>query len=429
MHKKKHCVKAFSASVSLLMSIIVAACVAPAPPDDDNTQSDTPPLVPSVTLDDLNALVTGNNAFAFDLYQAIRAEDGNLLYSPFSISQVLAMVYAGARGETAQQMAATLRFALPQERLHSVFNALDLALASRGSGEKAKAAGFELNVANALWGQEGYPFMAQYLDLLVQNYGSGVMTVDFERGAEDTINRWVSEHTEGRIQEIVSKIPPTTTLVLANAVYFNAKWDLPFDEEDTYEEPFHLLDGKVGRMPMMHQIDQFRYAEGDGYQAIELPYQDRTVAMVILLPNRDQFREIEEGLTGQWVQGVLRGLTEEEVVLTMPKFRFEAKLDPPLAALGMPSAFSAASADFSGIAERKPGLQPIFIGTVSHKAFIDVNELRTEAAAATVVEMAAGAAAPTTPKVMKIDRPFIFFIHDIDTGAILFVGRVMNPPK
>ena len=219
--------------------------------------------------------------------------------------------------------------------------------------------------------------------------------------------------------------------MLANAVYFNAKWDLPFDEEDTYEEPFHLLDGKVDRMPMMHQIDQFRYAEGDGYQAIELPYQDRTVAMVILLPNRDQFREIEEGLTGQWVQGVLRGLTDEEVVLTMPKFRFEAeaKLAPPLAALGMPSAFSAASADFSGIAERKPGLQPIFIGGVSHKAFIDVNELRTEAAAATVVEMAAGAATPTTPKVMKIDPPFIFFIHDIDTGAILFVGRVMNPPK
>jgi serpin B len=406
-----------------------------APPVQRATPSD-------IARGDLSELATGNNAFAFDLYQAIRGAEDDLLYSPFSISQALAMVYAGARGQTAQQMADTLRFSLPQERLHPAFNALDLELASRShasvrdeSGEQTKEVAFELSIANAVWGQKGYPFLAEYLDVLVQDYGSRIQPVDFKEAADaavNAINRWVSEETKGRIQGIVRDLPKDTKLVLANAIYFNAKWHLPFEEERTYEEPFHLLDGREERVPMMHQKNHFRYSEGDGYQAIELPYLNRGVAMVILLPAASQFREIEERLTDEWMQDVLRGLHEYEVILTMPKFRIETptlKLKETLSAMGMPIAFSH-SADFFGIIERKPNLY-INIGDVVHKAFIDVNEQRTEAAAVTIVavEISKSIEKEPPPVVMKIDRPFIFFIRDIKTGVILFVGREMNPAQ
>lgn len=413
--------------------IIMAACVPLEMEDQPILQPDQPVSVPGVTPDDVKALVTGNNAFAFDLYQSLRDEDGNLLYSPYSISEALAMAYGGARGETARQMAGTLHLSLPQEHLPPVFKALDLQLESRGSGAQSNTSGFDLHIANALWGQEGYPFLPEYLDRLAGNYGSSVKAVDFRQtqDAVAAINTWASENTEGRIPTIVSDLVPSTTLVLANAVYFNAKWSDPFDEEDTYEEPFYLLDGQAEQTPMMHQSGEFRYAEGDGYQAIELPYQGGQVAMAILLPATGRFPEIEEQLSYERMQEVLAGLAVEDVILTMPKFSFASDfgLSGSLAALGMPVAFSPDSADFSGMAERRPELAPIFIGAVAHRAFIEVDEKRTEAAAVTALEAAGSAPLSTTPppKVMKIDRPFIFLIRDLETDAILFVGRLMRP--
>ena len=357
---------------------------------------------PDLPKSDRRTLADGNNTFAFDLFQAIRDGEDNLLYSPYSISVALAMIYAGARGQTEQQMADTLHFELPQELLHPAFNALDLELDSRShaivkdeSGENVEEVAFELNIANAVWGQTGYPFLPEYLDLLALNYGTGLQLVDFKQNAPAVvaaINRWISEETEGRIRDVVEGLSADTRLVLANTVYFNAQWDQPFDKGRTRDEPFHLLDGGEEKVPLMHQQDDFRYAEGDGYQAIQLPYLNRKVAMVILLPAEGRFREIEERLVDDWVQDVVRGFSKHQVILTLPKFRIETpvlRLKKTLPAMGMPDAFSPDDADFSGISEPQPGL-PIYIGEMWHKAFIDVNEQRTEAAAATVVKVPPG---------------------------------------
>jgi len=294
---------------------------------------------------------------------------------------------------------------------------------------------FQLNIANAVWGQKELPYLPEYLDVLARDYGAGIQLSDFRgnpRGAVAAINGWVSDETEGLIQNVVSDLSPDTALVLANAIYFNADWNSRFDEEATYEEPFHLLDGGQESVPMMHQTAHFSYAEGTSYQAIELPYRNRGVAMVILLPREGQFRDVEERSTGEWVQDVVGGFSEHEVILTMPKFRLEPpalSLKEALSGMGMRLAF-ADNADFFGIIE--PGsAQPICIGDVLHKAFIDVNERRTEAAATTIVEMVPVSEqvtvdTPPPPIVMKVDRPFMFFIRDINTNAIVFVGRLMK---
>jgi len=398
---------------------------------------------PDVPKSDRRTLSAGNNTFAFDLYQAIGDGEDNFLYSPYSLSVALAMIYAGARGQTEQQMAETLHFELPQELLHPAFNALDLELASRShvnvrdaSDDEVEQVAFQLNIANAVWGQTGYPFLPAYLDSLALNYGAGIRLVDFEENAPaavKAINRWISEETEGRIRDVVRDLPETTRLVLSNAVYFNAQWDQPFDQDRTRDEPFHLLGGGQENVPLMHQQDEFGYTEGDGYQAIQLPYLNRQMAMVVLLPAEGRFREIEEWLAGNWVQEVVSGFAEHEVILTMPKFRFETpvlSLKETLRTMGMPDAFSPDDADFSDITEPHSG-PSLYIEDVLHKAFIDVNERRTEAAAATVVKAPPGMTreelTKPPPIVMKIDRPFVFLIRDIETNTILFVGRVMNP--
>lgn len=437
MNGKSTIAKRFLIAAGPLMALSLAACVAAL----QVARSDQPRLAPDASASDLTALVAGNNAFAFELYQTVRDGEDNLLYSPFSISQALAMVYAGARGETARQMADTLHFTLPQERLHAAFNALDQELAGRAraavvdrSGQETAVVAFELHNANAVWGQRGLPYRAEYLAVLAQNYDVGMQLADLKGNpdaAVAAINRWAKEETAGRIPEIVKKLQPDAGLVLANAIYFNARWALPFEARDTYDEPFHLLDGEQTPVPMMHQRDRFRYTAGDGYQAVELPYLNRTVAMVILLPADGRFREVEQRLAGAWVQEVVEKLGQQDVILTMPKFTYEPEtpLGKILRDMGMPDAFDSDAADFSGIVERTPA-HWLYIGDVRQKCFIDVNEQRTEAAAVTIIEMPVGAAPakePPPPIVMKIDRPFIFVIHDIETGAILFVGRVMNP--
>lgn len=389
---------------------------------------------PHVDQADLKELVAGNSRFAFDLYQALRPEKDNLFYSPYSISVALAMTYAGARGETKRQMAEALHFTLTQERLHPAFNALDLELASRG--RKLPAEGgkpFKLRVANALWGQTGYRFLSEFLDLLAINYGAGMRLVDFAstpEAARLAINRWVSDQTEGKIQDLLpaGSITSSTVLVLTNAIYFSASWHYPFDEKLTQDGTFHLLDGTEVTVPMMHQHEVFNYAEGDGYQAVELPYRGKDrfsweLSMVILLPEAGRLEEFERSLDATRVAAIISELERKPVNLTMPKFRYDSSfsLRETLAAMGMPSAFSSA-ADFSGM----DGSRNLFIGDVVHKAFVSVDEAGTEAAAATAVIMLT-AAPPAPEAVMSIDRPFIFLIRDIGTGAILFVGRVMNP--
>jgi len=384
---------------------------------------------PDVNEADLADLVDGNNAFAFDLYQVLREEDDNLFYSPYSISLALAMTYAGARSETAQQMADTLYFSLPQARLHPAFNSLDIELAQRGEGAQGKdSEGFRLNIVNAIWGQKDYKFLAGFLDVLAEDYGAGLRILDFVSAPEEsriTINNWVGDQTEGRIEDLIPQglINALTRLVLTNAIYFNAAWQYPFAEDITGDGTFYLLKGNEIIVPMMRQTESFGYAEGDGYQAIELPYDGRELSMVILLPARGQFESFEASLDAQQVDAILGSLEQREINLTMPRFEFESDfgLKEALTALGMPVAFSG-GADFSGMT----GNRDLFIADVIHKAFVSVDETGTEAAAATAVVMEL-TALPGMPIDVNVDHPFVFLIRDIETGAILFVGRVVNP--
>ncbi|MCJ7509523.1 MAG: serpin family protein [Dehalococcoidia bacterium] len=382
---------------------------------------------PAVSEADLAELVAGNSAFAFDLYQAVRANPGNLLYSPYSISLALAMTYAGAEGETKQQMADTFSFTLPDDRLNPAFNALDLELARRG--EASPSSGdfrFQLNIANAIWGQKGYPFLAEFLDVLAQNYGAGLRLLDFASAPEESrlaINDWVGEQTEGKIPDLMPQgvIDDLTRLVLTNAIYFNAAWAFPFEPQDTEDGPFHLLDGGEVSVPMMKQSKEFGYAEGAGYQAVSLPYGVSGVSMVLLVPQAGQFEAFESSLNAERVDAIVKALERWSVTLSMPKFDFESSFDlgETLEMMGMPDAFSA-TADFSGMT----GSRELFISAVVHKAFISVDEEGTEAAAATAVGMPASAAGHAD---LTVDRPFVFLIRDYETGAILFAGRVVNP--
>lgn len=385
----------------------------------------TSPAVPEA---DLAELVTGNTAFAFDLYQALREGGGNLFYSPYSISLALAMTYAGARGETQRQMADTLSFTLPDDRLHPAFNGLDLELASRGEAQHGSDAyRFQLNIANAIWGQQGYAFLPEFLDVLAQNYGAGLRLLDFIGAPEEsrvTINDWVSEQTEGKIEDLIEPglINSAIRLVLTNAIYFNAGWAYPFQPENTQEGPFHLLDGGQVTVPMMKQTQTFGYTEGDVYQAVSLPYGLSGMSMVLIVPDAGQFEAFESALSADQVGHIRPGNGGDlDVTLTMPKFSFKSSfgLSDTLAAMGMPDAFG--NADFSGMT----GNRDLSISFVVHKAFVSVDEKGTEAAAATGIGILTSA--PQQHVDLVIDRPFVFLIRDDRTGAILFLGRVLNP--
>ena len=385
---------------------------------------------PTVSQTDQETLVNGNTDFAFDLYQLVKEKDGNLFYSPYSISLALAMTYAGARGQTEEQMSEAMNFPLPQDRLHPAFNYLDLELNSRGEGAKSKdGEGFQLNIVNAIWGQGDYEFLDEFLDTMAENYGAGIRLLDFISEAEKarvTINDWVSENTEGKIEDLIPQgaIDALTRLVLTNAIYFNAAWAYPFDESMTRDRAFHLLNGSTVNVPMMHQTESFGYAAGDYYQAVELPYDGKELSMVVILPQEGHFGEFESQLNSELVSGILGELEVNNVALAMPKFAFDSKLDlkETLADLGMIDAFVPSQADFSGI----DGTRNLIITDVFHKAFVAVDEEGTEAAAATAV-VAGLTGMPEEPIEVTLDRPFMFIIRDIETGTILFVGRMMNP--
>ena len=386
--------------------------------------------------DHLADLVRGNSEFAFDLYQNLRGAEGNLFYSPYDISQALAMTHAGARGETERQMADTLHYLLPQDKLHPAFNALDMELASRGEGAQGKDdEGFRLNIVNAVWGQGGCTFAPGFLDALAQSYGAGVRTLDFLESPEEsrmTINDWVSDQTEERIKDLIPEgvIRPSTIMVLTNAIYFNGAWLHQFKDRNTRDRQFHLIDGGAVDVPMMSQTKKFGYASGEGYQAVELPYDGDELSMIILLPDEGRFREFEESLDAHIVSDLVNGIEYRQVSLTMPKFEFESsfRLADTLKAMGMGDAFDPRKADLSGMgisgcpaSDGNP-----FISAVIHKAFVLVEEEGTEAAAATAVVEEVVSGPPPSIEV-TVDGPFIFLIQDRATEAILFVGRVEKP--
>jgi serpin B len=378
---------------------------------------------------DLATLVAGNNQFAFDLYQHVAQPNANLFYSPYSISLALAMTWAGARSETETEMAQAMRYALTQEKLHPAFNLLDQTLASRGDAT-TDSVGFKLCIANAIWGQADYSFLSSYLDVLALNYGAGLRLLDFKADPEAcrlTINGWVADNTQQRIQNILQPgiIDVTTKLVLANAIYFKAGWEHAFSAQATTDQPFRLLDGTTVTVPLMSQTDEFSYARVGDAQAVELPYSQGKLSMVVILPDSGKFSDVESALENGGLTAITDSLAGRRVAVSLPRFTYGSGgigLKEVLGAMGMPVAFTDA-ADFSGI----DGERNLKIGNVIHKAWVAVDEKGTEAAAATVVVMYP-TCAPVGPAIdFRVDRPFVFVIRDIETKAVLFVGRIVNP--
>ncbi len=386
---------------------------------------------PSASQAEVSELVEGNNAFALKLYQAWSALHGNLIFSPYSILQALAMTYAGARGNTEQQVASVLHFTLPQARLHSAFNALDLALQRAPDMQDEAGTAFQLNIANSIWGQKGYAFLPDFLDVLAENYGAGLRITDFVAAPESArvaINRWVEEQTQDKIKDLIplGAISSDTRLVLANAIYFKAGWQYPFEPSLTKDAGFKLLTGDQVTAPLMVVVDPkpMLYARGANYQAVALPYLGNKTSMLIVLPDEGQFVKVQAGFTSDTLTKIVAGLESKMVKLALPKFKFESEtgLKETLAGMGMPDAFKAGVADFSGM----DGKRDLSISAVLHKAFVGVDEEGTEAAAATAVVVGV-TSLPQADVELTIDRPFIFLIRDDETGSILFVGQMLDP--
>ena len=385
---------------------------------------------------DIKEAVAGNTNFAFDLYGKLKNDlnateprgepSSNLFFSPYSLSAALAMTYAGARGNTEKQMATTLHFTLPGKRLHRAFGTLQNQIV-----QDEKSRGYQLLLANALWGQKGEPFLKEFLDLTKYYYGAGFTLLDFINETEQSrqiINSWVEEKTKEKIKEL---IPPKgvnveTVLVLTNAIYFKGEWKTKFKKKETELADFAISAEDKVKVRLMHLEEDFKYYEDKKMQAIELPYKGDELSMLVLLPRETEgIKELENTLTAESLNRLLSKMFTTKADVYFPKFKIAwgtFSLNKALIALGMPDAFDREKADFSGIT----GKGHIWISDVFHKAFVEVNEEGTEAAAATAVVITKGI---YLEHVFRADHPFIFIIKDNRSQSILFMGRVMNPAE
>lgn len=373
------------------------------------------------------------DAFTAALYAVLAREDGNVVFSPYSAVVALAMTRAGAAGQTLAEMDAVLHAGEAGD-LDAALNAIDQALAER-PGEYPwadRTVELELSTANQLWGQEDFAFSESFLDRLAAFYGAGMRLVDYENAheeAREAINAWVAEQTRDRIPELIGEgvLTPETRLVLTNAIYLNAPWRHRFDRDATAKAPFTRLDGSTVEADFMRLSEDLRYAAGEGYQAVELPYVDGSLAMMVIVPDEGEFAAVEAALGPALLAEVKASLGTVKVNLAFPRFEFrtQAGLKAALIEMGMPTAFDEMAADFSGMG---PQGAEMFIQDVVHEAFISVDEDGTEAAAATAV-IAGVTSAPSEVVDLDVDRPFLFVIHDRETGATLFVGRVLDPAE
>jgi serpin B len=408
-----------AASRNLLIALLLTACFSIAAP----ARADVPPQPRAPLTDAVRNAALANNQFTFDIFREVSASKSpgdNLLISPFSVTTALAMTYAGARGQTADQMADVFHWTGAPEQTHEGYGGWLADLnAPRQVGD--------LTAVNRLFAQEGYPFRQSYLDLVAGVYDAPVEQLDFVNEPEPSrvhINDWVADNTNNLIKDLLpgGSVTPNTRLVLTNAVYFNGDWKHQFKEQHTSAQPFRLVDGTTRATPMMYQEEKFAYGEFAAYKMIELPYEGDDLSMVIVLPNApDGLAAVEQSLTAETFAANVVSLHEREVELHLPKFKFkdEATLGSALSSLGMPLAFSDA-ADFSGMADAN-----LMISEVFHKSFISVDEQGTEAAAATGVIMV-----PTSviiPVDFRADHAFLFAIRDRHTGGILFWGRMTDP--
>jgi serpin B len=392
---------------------------------------------PAAAPADYAALVAGANDLGFDLEKKLGEKD-NFIFSPVSAVAALSMTYAGAKGATATQMGAVLHDSLGQDKWAATFNQLVVDLAARNVAEHQTEAGkmsLTLNLVDAAFAQKGYEFVPAYLDTLAVHYDAGVKLVDYEadpEGARSLINAWVATNTKDKIKDLLPEgsIDLTTRLVLANALYFYGSWHAPFEPKSTTKDTFHAPSGDV-TADTMHDVRYGAYLEGDGFKATELGYDGGQVVMTIVLPDDGKLADVEGKLSSAWLDATAKGLADPkaggEVRIALPKFKFTwgtKELGDALQALGMKDAFTNPPADFSGMEPKKE----LYISHVLQKAFVGVDEYGTEAAAATAVVMSAGGM-PEEPKDFTIDRPFLFFVRDTGSGAVLFSGKVVDPTK
>jgi serpin B len=374
-------------------------------------------------------LANANNTFAFDLYKNLAKEPGNLVVSPFSIDTALTMAYAGARGQTASQMARVLHLFTGNDNVHSEFAALLKEL------NGTNVTGCQLEIANSLWAQKGFPFLKPYQELLRDDYSTSLNEIDLTgwpnefnpaiaAAARKQINDWVAERTRNKILEILPpRLPgPETLLILVNGVSFKGTWITRFDKAKTTDSPFYLSSGEEVSVPTMRLTSHFRCAETEMLQVLELPYVSNRFSMFILLPEYGRkLADIEKTLTPTLIEQLRQKGKNEEIAVALPRFKLASDIDleKTLRLMGMGLAFDR-RADFSGITPEKP----FFIEAALHKACVDVDEEGTEAAAATAVSFTRGG-----PSGFIADHPFLFFIRDNKTGIILFLGRVVDPSK
>ncbi|MHC4606738.1 MAG: serpin family protein [Planctomycetota bacterium] len=382
---------------------------------------------PEVADKDVKAAAASSNGFGFDLYAKLAAEKGgeNLFVSPASITTALSMVYSGARGETAAEMKKVLNFTLADAAHHPAMGRLEEALEAESEGHKT-------TLANALWGQKGYPFLKGFLALNEKCYGAGLKELDIHGATEEarqTINKWVEKNTNNKIRDLIKKgiLDPETKLVLTNAIHFKGTWKRKFEKKHTKKEFFHPEAGGKAKIDFMHVKDHaFRYFTGEGFQALEMPYDGEETSMLFLLPDEGtKIAALEAQVTAEnldkWINGIKKRKYDD---VAIPRFKMTCDynaMEKTLKAMGMVVALDANRADFSGMT----GGRDLFLDKVVHKAFVDVNEEGTEAAAAT-----GGMMAPTSvrkPVVFRADRPFLFLIRDHKTGMVLFLGRFMKP--
>lgn len=395
------------------------------PPFAALIQSDAPKeTAPDIA--DADAVAAADDAlqFAFTLYQQLsESENDNMVFAPYSISSALSMLYAGAAGITASEMASALNFNLPKDRLFPSFNAVDISLNSQSS-ENA-----EIQIVNSVWGANDRAWKSGFLDILAKNYGAGLNAVDFASDPESIrtgINDWVAQTTNNRITNLLpaGSVNTETILLLTNAIYLNANWLVPFDPDDTNNSEFELISGDSITTPTMTLLSEFAHSRESYFDVIELPYDGNNLSMVILIPDSGTFGMLESDLSASLINTSLANLQNKNVSLFMPKFELTSSLalSDTLKQLGMTSAFSFGDADFTAMSDAPN----IAVENVLHKSFIKVDEKGTEAAAATGVVVGV-TSVPAIELELAVDSPFVFLIRDLKTKSTLFIGRVLDP--
>ena len=382
--------------------------------------------VPSNPSQNVNDIAANNNVFAFDLYHQITTtQKGNIFFSPFSISTALAMTYAGANNTTAVEMQQTMHFGPNTDEFHSSYGAYLRQLDQNADGN------IQLRIANRLWGEKSHTLKSSFLKLNKQAYDSPLIQVDFIKKPNESrieINDWVADKTEQRIKNLIPEdaITTDTRLVLTNAIYFKGDWLYQFNTKKTKEQKFYLEDGTTKKTPFMNFEGAFNFYGNEQYKMIQLPYKGDKHSMVVVLPNEpEQLAEIEKTFSASNF-ALLDYDYKPEVILSLPKFKITIPLglNGPLQEMGIHQAFTN-HADFSNMTEQNN----FMISDVIHKAFIEIDEEGTEAAAATAVVMVLTSTNVEMPKPEEFiaNHPFLFYIIDNETKAILFMGRIMEP--